>query len=216
MKVNVLPPLYAIVDVTDAAPDPLIVTEGLLAAGVELVQLRAKHLPARRAWELAVALRELTRAAGVRFAVNDRPDLAAAVEADVLHLGQDDMPVAAARRLFKGVIGLSTHNPAQVRAANEQPVDYIGFGPVFATATKENPDPVTGLDGLREVVAASRVPVVAIGGITLARVADVLHAGAASVAVISALAAPDRETVSERTQVFLAACRAAASTERAT
>jgi thiamine-phosphate pyrophosphorylase len=180
------PPVYCLVDAAYAA-DPLGHAAALVAAGATLVQLRAKKLTARAHYELALAMAPVVQRAGARFAVNDRADIAAAVGADVLHLGQDDLAPAQARKTFAGVIGLSTHDEAQVRAACEAGVDYIGFGPVFGTATKENPDPVVGLDGLARAVRASRVPVVAIGGITRARVPEVLAAGAASAALISAL-----------------------------
>ena len=181
-----LPPLYCIVD-AEVALDPLGHARALVQAGATLVQLRAKRLTARAYFELAKAMAPLIRAAGGRFAVNDRADIAAAVGADVLHLGQDDLAPAEARTMFKGAIGLSTHNEAQVAAALTAGVDYIGVGPVYATATKENPDPVVGLAGLARAAARSSVPVVAIGGISLARVPEVLAAGAASAAVISAL-----------------------------
>lgn len=181
-----LPRIYPIVDL-DYVADPLAHAAALIDAGAALVQLRAKTATARRAYETGLALRELTRARGALFAVNDRPDLAAAVEADWLHLGQDDMPPAMARKLFAGPIGLSTHNLAQVAAAAGEPVDYLGFGPVFATTTKENPDPVTGVELLAAAIAAAKLPVVAIGGITLANAPLAWAAGAASVAVISAL-----------------------------
>ncbi len=188
-----LPRIYAIVD-ADFAPDPLGRARALIAGGIRIVQMRAKNKTAREAYELALALRELTHEADVLFAVNDRPDLAAAVEADILHLGQDDLPPAAARKLFDGIIGLSTHTLEHIAAANEQPIQYIGFGPVFGTTTKENPDPVTGIDGLAAAVRASNVPVVAIGGITLNNIADVWQAGATSAALISALGKTTLET----------------------
>jgi thiamine-phosphate pyrophosphorylase len=181
-----LPRIYAIAD-ADIAPNLIERAEALIRVGAEIIQLRAKKKTAREAYEAGLALRDITRRAGVLFAVNDRPDLAAVVEADVLHLGQDDMSPTAARMVFQGIIGLSTHNEAQVRAAQSEGVDYIGFGPVFGTSTKENPDPVVGIDGLRMAVRLSGVPVVAVGGITLENVAEVWKAGAASVAVISAL-----------------------------
>lgn len=181
-----LPKIYAIVDAHVHA-DALASTRALMAAGATLIQLRSKQLTTRDAYELAMQLRAVTRAAGVLFAVNDRADLAAAVEADVLHVGQDDLPPLDARKLFGGPIGLSTHTVEQVRAAADQPVAYLGFGPVFATSTKENPDAVTGVDGLKQAVAASAFPLVGIGGITAGNIARVWNAGAASAAVISAL-----------------------------
>lgn len=181
-----LPRVYPIVDL-DYVADPLAHAAALLDAGATLVQMRAKAATARRAYEAGLALRALTRGRRALLAVNDRPDLAAAVEADWLHLGQDDMPPAMARTLFAGPIGLSTHNLAQVAAAASEPVAYLGFGPVFATTTKEHPDPVTGTALLAAAVAAAGRPIVAIGGITLSNAPLAWAAGAASVAVISAL-----------------------------
>lgn len=209
---DVLSPLYAIVDVRpdsgDGSPglDPLAQTAALLAAGVDLIQLRAKHLTVRDTYELARAMGEKIHAAGARFAVNDRPDIARAVDADVLHLGQDDIPPSAARTMFHGIIGLSTHDIRQVRQAMEEPVDYIGFGPVFTTVSKANPDPVTGLHGLVEAVGASRVPVVGIGGIGLSEAEAVLGTGAASVAVIGALQAATRDDVIVQAEILLDRC----------
>jgi thiamine-phosphate pyrophosphorylase len=135
----------------------------------------------------------LCREAGAIFIVNDRADFAMLLGAG-LHLGQDDLPPAEARGLWslagqtiEPVIGFSTHNPDQLRAAGAEPVDYLALGPVFATASKENPDPVVGIDKLREVRAGVNKPLVAIGGITLENAAEALRAGADSVAVIAAM-----------------------------
>ncbi|MFL6284963.1 MAG: thiamine phosphate synthase, partial [Pyrinomonadaceae bacterium] len=122
--------------------------------------------------------------------INDRADIALALGADGVHLGQDDMPPEAARSLLGGgaVVGFSTHGVEQAIAAARLPVDYIAVGPIFKTASKENPDPVVGLEGLRRVrEAVGRLPLVAIGGVTRENVPSVLDAGADSVAVISAL-----------------------------
>jgi len=137
----------------------------------------------------------LCREAGVRFCVNDRLDVALAIGADAVHLGQDDMPLADAQRVraLAGrpdlIIGFSTHNRAQAIAAAEAGADYLGFGPVFGTSTKVNPDPTVGLDALAEVCSLVLVPIVAIGGITLANVASVAQAGAAAAAPIAAISA---------------------------
>lgn len=143
----------------------------------------------RQAYERGMLLRVAARELGVTFLVNDRCDLALAVDADGVHLGQDDLPVSDARRILgsRKIIGLSTHNPAQVSAAAETEADYIGFGPVFATSSKENPDPVVGLEGLRAVRSLTTLPIFAIGGITAERYPDVLKAGADGAAVISAI-----------------------------
>ena len=148
----------------------------LLAARPCCLQLRAKAAGGARAGGRgAPRCSPLCRAAGVPFCVNDRLDVALAVGADVVHLGQDDLPLADARRVRAAagrpglLIGFSTHNPAQARAAAAGGADYIGFGPVFGTRSKANPDPTVGLDALAEVCRAVAVPVVAIGGISAGR-----------------------------------------------
>ncbi len=168
--------------------------EALLAARPCCLQLRAKSLGAAAMRDAALWLKDRCRAAGVPFCVNDRLDVALAVGADVVHLGQDDLPLADARGIAAGrlAIGFSTHNPAQAAAAVAGGADYIGFGPIFDTRSKLRPDATVGLQGLRAVAAASPIPVVAIGGITLGTVASVAAAGAAAAAVIAAVNdAPD-------------------------
>ena len=142
------------------------------------------------AYREALALRQAAADVGALFIVNDRCDLAAAVEADGVHLGQDDLPIAHARAILgRGkLIGISTHSLEQVRAASEAEASYIGFGPVFATGTKPDHEPVVGLDGLMRAVKLATVPLFAIGGITVHRIDDVRRTGAAGVAVISAIA----------------------------
>ncbi len=161
----------------------------LLAARPCMLQLRAKSAGAADLAALARAVLPAARAAGVPLCVNDRLDVALAVGADAVHLGQDDLPLGEAREIARGrlLIGISTHNPMQARAAIAGGADYIGFGPIFATTTKANPDPVVGIDGLRQVAVHAAVPVVAIGGITLERVADIAAVGAAAAAVIGAV-----------------------------
>jgi len=196
---------YAILD----APPDWLETSGdgaalekraraLLAAGPCCLQLRAKTAAARVLEAASRRLLPLSRAAGVPFCVNDRLDVALAVGADVVHLGQDDLPLADARRVRacadrpELVIGFSTHDQAQALAAAAAGADYIGFGPVFGTRTKANPDPTVGLDALAAVCRAVAVPVVAIGGIALDAVPAVVRAGAAAAAIIAAIdAAPD-------------------------
>ena len=170
----------------------------LLPARPCCLQLRAKAATARALEAAARVLLPLCRAAGVPFCVNDRLDVALAVGADVVHLGQDDLPLADAQRVRAAagrpemLIGFSTHNPALAAAAAAAGADYIGFGPVFGTRSKANPDPTVGLDALAEVCRAAPVPVVAIGGITLEAVAAVARAGASAAALIAAIdAAPD-------------------------
>ncbi len=158
-----------------------------------MLQLRDKRGDDRDALALARAMVALCRQANVPFVMNDRIDLALLCEADGVHLGQDDLPVAEARRIFDGPIGLSTHDLTQVRAAQALGADLIGFGPVFETVTKTNPDPTVGVDGLREAVEASPLPVVAIGGVDLERCALVQSAGAPLAAAIGALCSDDPE-----------------------
>jgi thiamine-phosphate pyrophosphorylase len=168
----------------------------LLAGGPTMLQVRAKGASAAALAALARAVLPLARATGVPLCVNDRLDVALAVGAPAVHLGQDDLPLGEARAVAAGrlVIGISTHNPAQAAAAVAGGADYIGFGPIFATMTKANPDPVVGLEVLRQVAAAATIPVVAIGGITLARASAVAASGAAAAALISAVeTAPDPE-----------------------
>jgi thiamine-phosphate pyrophosphorylase len=185
-----LPPFYPILDVDIAQARGLNlerVLDAWLEAGVRLVQLRAKPMHGAALLALAETCRARTREAGAIFIVNDRIDVARLVEADGAHVGQDDLPPAAARRLLGDgpILGWSTHNEAQLQAARAEPIDYVAIGPVFQTGSKERPDPVVGLDGVRRAkeLAAGR-PVVAIGGITLDRAVDVLRAGASTVAVI--------------------------------
>lgn len=192
---------YAIVDVTPAAlADTAALAQragALLAAHPCCLQLRAKGADAAALRDAARAIAPVCKAAGVPFCVNDRLDVALVVDADVIHLGQDDLPLAEARAVLAAtgrhlIVGISTHNLAQARAAAAAGADYIGFGPVFGTASKLNPDPVVGLEALAAVSREVRIPVVAIGGITLDQVAAVAASGAAAAAVISAVnAAPD-------------------------
>ncbi|MBX3246671.1 MAG: thiamine phosphate synthase [Myxococcales bacterium] len=177
---------YAIVDPEVCERSPLDVAEGLLAGGAAVLQLRAKGPDDRETLALARALRARCAKVGVPFVMNDRVDLALLAGADGLHLGQDDLPITEARALFRGPIGVSTHDLTQLREAIALGADLCGFGPVFPTGTKLRPDPVVGLDGLREACALSTVPIVAIGGISLDDAPAVRAAGAALVAAIGA------------------------------
>jgi thiamine-phosphate pyrophosphorylase len=163
-------------------------------AGAAVVQLRAKHATDRETLAWAAAIRELTRAHGLLFVVNDRVDLALAAEADGVHLGQEDLPPARVPAFVRErlLIGRSTHTEAEVHTACGEPVDYLGFGPIFASASKATPHAARGLTALAKIVklAAPR-PVVAIGGIGAESARRVRAAGAAGVAVISAVAGAD-------------------------
>jgi thiamine-phosphate pyrophosphorylase len=205
------PALYAILDVTPslAAESTLSFAQNFAGAGVELIQLRAKNLSARRFDELSAALVSRLASYSVRVIVNDRPDIAAIAGAQGVHVGQEDLPVADARKICPPPqwVGVSTHNLEQLRAADLTSADYIAVGPVFPTATKENPDPVVGLDFLRAARKITRKPLVAIGGITVQSASDVFRAGADSVAVISDLAtAPDP---AQRARDYLAVAKQA-------
>ncbi|HKP45102.1 MAG TPA: thiamine phosphate synthase [Pyrinomonadaceae bacterium] len=158
--------------------------------GFRLVQLRDKHLSAREFFREAEEARTVARAYGMRLIINDRVDVALAVRADGVHLGQDDLSPEAARHLLgdEAIIGFSTHHLAQAQSALELPINYLALGPIFGTISKENPDPVVGLQQLGAIKSGvPGIPVVAIGGINRANRASVLAAGADAVAVISDL-----------------------------
>jgi thiamine-phosphate pyrophosphorylase len=208
-----LPPLYAILDLelTRARGlEPLDVIDAWLDAGVRLVQLRAKALPSDALLELSERVARRVQAAGGTFIVNDRADVARMAGADGVHVGQTDLAPIDVRRLVGPTVhvGLSTHAGAQVEAAMLQPVSYIAIGPVFATQTKGvTGDLPVGLAGVRQAAGragAAGLPVVAIGGITLATSPDVLAAGATSVAVISDLLLGDPR---DRAREYLSALR---------
>ena len=191
------PFLYAIVDTgrlgARAAGDA---AAALARGGAALVQLRAKDVTDRRLLALAEEVRDGARREGALFIVNDRPDVARLVAADGVHLGQGDVPPAAARAVLGegAIVGRSTHSLAQLQDALREPADYVALGPVFATSTKADTEPVVGVELLRRARALTERPLVAIGGIDLSRAADVVAAGADGLAVISALLdAPDLE-----------------------
>jgi thiamine-phosphate pyrophosphorylase len=200
-----LPCVYPIIDLAAfvAAPDPIRAVsrfaEDLINGGATILQLRDKHGGARRILSCARELRRVTHGRA-RLIVNDRADLALAAGADGVHLGQDDLPPDLIRPIFAAAataakagdreqlwIGYSTHNLDQVRLADAMPVDYIAIGPIFTTSSKANPDPVVGLEGVRQARRATAKPLVAIGGINRGNCLPVREAGADSVAVISDL-----------------------------
>ena len=162
--------------------------EALLDAGARILQLRHKTHFSRDVFDQAERIARMCADAGALFVLNDRADMAMLLDS-ALHVGQDDLPPAVARRLIgdSRVLGFSTHNEAQLSAASADPVDYIAIGPIFGTASKRNPDPAVGLDELRRLRALTNKPLVAIGGISRAISRDVLNAGADSVAVIGDL-----------------------------
>jgi len=190
----VLPPcLYAILDPAQCRRRQWVsVLHSLLEGGTRVIQLRAKSLDSRAVFELARETRKCTLAANCILIVNDRVDIALATDADGVHLGQEDLPLAVARNLMKGkMIGVSTHDLDQAREADQGGADYIGFGPVFATSTKDTGYSARGLSGLRDVCRAVQIPVVAIGGITEVNITQVWQAGAHAGAMISDLLKAD-------------------------
>lgn len=187
--------LYAIIDIealTRRGVPPVPFAERVLAARPAAIQLRDKRGGARATLDLLRAVAPLAAAAGVPFYANDRPDLALLAGCDGVHVGQDDLPVAMIRSAFPSLrVGLSTHDAAQVEEAARAAPDYLAVGPIFATASKENPSPVVGVERLRDLVARCRearpgLPIVAIGGITL-ETAGAVGSIVDAVAVIGAL-----------------------------
>jgi thiamine-phosphate pyrophosphorylase len=185
-----IPPIYPITDKTLARrASHLSILKDLVRGGAEIVQIRDKYTPARELLPDLMRCAEFASNRKITLIVNDRCDLALSCDANGVHLGQDDLPIKAARCILGPgkIIGLSTHSLAQVRQAAGLPTQYIGFGPIFPTKTKKDPAPVVGMRRLARACRLSSVPVVAIGGIGLEQVPAVLEAGAASAAVISAL-----------------------------
>jgi thiamine-phosphate pyrophosphorylase len=198
-----LPKLYPITDVSISGLSHAEQIERLAAGGASLIQLREKNASPREFYRAALEAVLFAKRLGVQLVINDRVDIAIAVKADGVHLGQDDLPPGFARMLLgeDRIIGFSTHTLDQALEADSAPVDYIAIGPVFPTSTKENPDAIVGPAKVHEVKLRISKPLVAIGGITLESARSVIDAGADSVAVISdLLAAAD---ITERTRRFL-------------
>ena len=182
--------LYIILDPSVCPARPLVeVLTAAAEAGASLFQYRNKTASMKEAYVEALALRQAAAKAGVLFIVNDRCDLAVAVDADGVHLGQGDLPLDLARKVMgpDKLIGISTHNPEQVREATAGKPDYLGFGPIFQPGSKQDHDPVVGLEGLRAMRTLTSLPVFAIGGIQVDQVREVMRAGANGVAIISAI-----------------------------
>lgn len=197
--------LYVILDPSVCGDRSLTdVLKEAAKAGARLFQYRNKSASMKEAYAEALVLRKVALDAGVMFIVNDRCDLALAVEADGVHLGQEDLPLDLARKVMgpDKLIGVSTHNPDQVWEATAGKPDYLGFGPIFKPGSKQDHDPVVGLEGLRAIRKLTSLPVFAIGGIQIDQAGEVTRAGANGVAVISAiLKAPD---ISHAVKSFLA------------
>lgn len=184
-----IPKLYPITDCQLSNCSHEEIVQMMLAAGARLIQLRDKDAKAKEMLDAARACVKLTREAGATLIINDRVDVALTCGADGVHLGQEDLSVEEAREILGDdkIIGVSTHNLDQLKAALETSANYIAIGPVFSTTTKENPDPVVGLELVSEARKLVDRPLVAIGGISVERAPAVIAAGADSVAVISAL-----------------------------
>jgi thiamine-phosphate pyrophosphorylase len=187
--------LYAMVDMA-GGHEPVALARTLLANGARILQLRLKDYGSRDLLTIASAIADLCRAEGALFIVNDRADIARLAKADGVHVGQDDLPLAAARAVVgdQMLVGVSTHSVDQARAAEAGGADYIGFGAIYSGGLK-NVANAQGLERLRAVRAAVKLPIVAIGGITEATAPEVLAAGASAVAIITdILRAPDLPT----------------------
>ena len=188
------PALYAILDPRLISSPVLALAESLARSGVKLIQLRDKRSSTRQMFSEVQSLVRIFSPRAVRLIVNDRPDVAALSGSGGVHVGQDDLPVEEARKICAPPmwVGVSTHNLEQLRQAEGSSADYIAVGPIFPTGTKENPDPVVGVEFVRKARELTRKPLVAIGGITIQSAAEVYSAGADSLAVIRDLiAAPD-------------------------
>jgi thiamine-phosphate pyrophosphorylase len=207
-----LPAFYPLLDTGILARRGFAVaaaTEAILEAGARILQFRHKGFFSREVFEQAARVSDLCRAANAQFVVNDRADFAMLLHS-ALHLGQDDLAPADARRIMEQgtIIGFSTHNQRQLREGDAEPVDYLAIGPIFGTVSKENPDPVVGLEQLRELRGVTSKPLVAIGGIALERARAVFAAGADSIAVIGDLY-PDpltKASLRSRAEQWLATC----------
>jgi thiamine-phosphate pyrophosphorylase len=195
-----LPRLYAILDASLFLKTETLYESAreMAAGGVSLMQYRNKSGGARQILEHARELRSLL-GDSIKLIMNDRADLCLAAGFDGVHLGQDDLSTEGARKVIgeNSWMGLSTHNPKQVEVADQTSTDYIAIGPVFGTSSKANPDPVIGLEGIREARRLTHKPLVAIGGITRANCVSVIDVGADSVAVISDLIPDPRKSVEE-------------------
>jgi thiamine-phosphate pyrophosphorylase len=200
-----LPKIYPITDARLTKLSHAAQVEILIDGGATLIQLREKRASPKDFYEDARAALEIARAASVKIIINDRVDIALALKADGVHLGQDDLPPEYARKILgeKAIIGFSTHSVAQAVEALKFPVDYLAIGPIFATQTKENPDEVVGIEGVEKVrEAIGNFPLVAIGGVNSENFGKVLRAGADSVAVIGDLLfEPDK--IAEKLRNFI-------------
>lgn len=187
--------LYLITDRTIAGLTHIQIAQEAIAAGIRIIQLREKHQPKKEIYKEALLLRALTLKHKTTFIINDYVDIALAIDADGVHLGQEDMPIKEARKILgkNKIIGISTHTLKQAIEAQAEGADYIGFGPIFHTTTKNAGRP-KGVNALIEIKRHIKIPVVAIGGITFENVPDVLRAGADAIAMASGILSGDIKT----------------------
>jgi thiamine-phosphate pyrophosphorylase len=200
-----LPKIYPITDVSITKLSHLKQVKQLIKGGAEIIQLREKTASSSDFYEAAQEVMIFARTRNVKIIINDRVDIALAVGADGIHLGQNDLPPAKARKILgaNAIIGFSTHNIEQAIKAVKLPIDYLAIGPIFATDTKENPDPVVGIKGLSNVrKAIGDFPLVAIGGINFENAKSVFANGADSMAVVSAILNPSTD-ISENINNFI-------------
>ncbi|MBN1493295.1 MAG: thiamine phosphate synthase [Candidatus Omnitrophica bacterium] len=197
--------LYAVTDLHTYDESYLKKIESVLVGGADIIQLRSKRLTDRQFFTLGVKIKKIAQNFNTLFFVNDRPDMCIALDADGIHIGQDDLPVDVVRRLIpRGrLIGKSTHSLEQAVRTMQEDVDYIGFGPIYGTPTKPDYHPV-GLQDIKKVIERATVPVVCIGGIDKTTIRDVVHAGAQRIAVVRAVfAQEDVEQAARDLKMFL-------------
>lgn len=200
-----LPKIYSITDVSITKLSHLEQVKQLIKGGAKIIQLREKTASSGEFYEAAQEVMLFARERNVKIIINDRVDIALAVGADGVHLGQNDLPPDQARKILgeKAIIGFSTHNIEQALEAVRLPINYLAIGPIFATNTKENPDTIVGIEGLSKVrEAIGDFPLVAIGGINFENARDILANGADSIAVISAILKPASD-ISENINQFI-------------
>ena len=210
-----LPRFYPILDTTvlsDREYPVLLAADAVIEAGAKILQYRHKDIWTQGQFDEAKQINAMCNEAGVLFVLNDRADFAKLLHA-ALHLGQEDLPAVAARKIVGDeVMGFSTHSRAQLMRADEEPVEYLSLGPIFATTSKQQADPVVGIEGLTKLRPLTKKPLCAIGGITLSNVSDILKAGADSIAVISSIIPEqfNRNELKRRAEEWIAALGAPA------
>lgn len=211
-----IPAFYPVLDTAVSLP-AVVAAEAILEAGARILQFRHKGIFSRQIFEEATNIASLCRGAGALFVINDRADIAMLLEA-ALHLGQDDLPPSDARRIMPSdrIIGFSTHNAGQLLAADREPVNYLAIGPIFGTTSKQNPDPVVGIERLRALRPLTKKPLVAIGGIRRTTAPAVFEAGADSVAIIGDLYPQPltKASLRARAEEWLAICSSRKSRPR--